>query len=172
MKMEHPARLGETERQIVLLLQEDGRMSTSEMARRIGVSEPTVRRKLTFLLDSGTVQIRAVSNPVSLGFEASAIIGVDVKRDYIGHVAEVLKQFSFVESVAVTTGPYDLMIQACFKNLRELYDFILVELASVEGIEDSHSFMILKHEKYGGPVGVAKRDGGSNSEPADNVGDD
>lgn len=170
--MEHPARLGETERQIVLLLQEDGRMSTSEMARRIGVSEPTVRRKLTYLLDSGTVQIRAVSNPVSLGFEASAIIGVDVKRDNIGHVAEVLKQFSFVESVAVTTGPYDLMIQACFKNLRELYDFILVELASVEGIEDSHSFMILKHEKYGGPVGVAKRDGGSNAEPADNVGDD
>ena len=168
--MENHVKLVETERQVVLLLQEDGRMSTSEMARRIGVSEPTVRRKLTSLLESNTVQIRAVANPVNLGFEASAIIGVDVKRDHIGNVAAVLKQFPFIESVSVTTGPYDIIIQACFKNLRELYDFILVELASVEGIEDSHSFMILKHEKYGGPVGVAKLDGEPNVDPTYNVG--
>lgn len=133
-------------------------MSTAEMARRLGVSEPTIRRKLSQLLADGTIAVRAVSNPVDLGFEASAVIGIDVERAYIGQVAEVLKQFSFVQSVAVTTGPYDIIIHACFRTLRDLYDYILVELASVEGIKDTHSFMILKHVKYGGPVGVANID--------------
>lgn len=139
-------------------------MATAEMARRLGISEPTVRKKLGQLTQEGRVRIRATADPVDLGYEASAFIGIDVERDAIVKVAKVLQQYSFVDSVAVTTGPYDLIIKACFQTLRDLYDFILVELAAVEGIKDSNSLMILQNIKNDGLIGVAGLEGGPNNE--------
>lgn len=151
-------RLASTERAIVRLLQEDGRLSTAEIARRLGVSEPTIRKKLNQLLESSTIRVRAVADPVALGYEAAAYVGVDVERSAIPEVAAVLAAFPFVESVAVTSGPYDIIIKACFETLSDLYEFLLVELATVEGIKDTHSFMILHNEKNDGLIGVAERD--------------
>lgn len=148
-------KLDRSEKLIIRLLQEDGRMSTAEMARRLGISEPTVRKKLGQLTQQGRVRIRATADPVELGYEASAFIGIDVERNAIVKVANVLKQYPFVDSVAVTTGPYDLIIKACFTTLQDLYDFILVELAAVEGIKDTNSLMILNSIKSDGLLGVA-----------------
>lgn len=130
-------------------------MSTAEIARRLVISEPTVRKKLGQLTQDGRIRIRAAADPVDLGYEASAFIGIDVERDAIRKVAKVLQQYPFVDSVAVTTGPYDLIIKACFETLRDLYDFLLIELASVEGIKDSNSLMILQNIKNDGLIGVA-----------------
>lgn len=148
-------KLDRSEKLIIRLLQEDGRMSTAELARRSGISEPTVRKKLGQLIQQGRVRIRATADPVELGYEASAFIGIDVERDAILKVADVLSQYPFVDSVAVTTGPYDLIIKACFTTLQDLYNYILVEIANVEGIKDTHSLMILKNIKSDGLIGVA-----------------
>lgn len=114
------------------------------------------------------MRIRATADPVDLGYEASAFIGIDVERNAIIKVAKVLQQYSFVDSVAVTTGPYDLIIKACFETLRDLYDFILVELAAVDGIKDSNSLMILQNIKTDGLIGVAGLEDGPNNESQDN----
>lgn len=159
-----PRQLDQTEKLVIRLLQEDGRMSTAEMARRLNISEPTVRKKLGQLTQEGRVRIRATADPVDLGYEASAFIGIDVERDAIIKVAKVLQQYPFVDSVAVTTGPYDLIIKACFRTLRDLYDFILIELAAVEGIKDSNSLMILQNIKNDGLIGVAGLEDGPNHE--------
>lgn len=156
--------LDQTEKLIIRLLQEDGRMATAEMARRLGISEPTVRKKLSQLTQEGRVRIRATADPVDLGYEASAFIGIDVERDAIIKVAKVLQQYPFVDSVAVTTGPYDLIIKACFQTLRDLYDFILIELAAVEEIKDSNSLMILQNIKNDGLIGVAGLEDGPSNE--------
>lgn len=161
----NPSTLDQTEKLIIRLLQEDGRMSTAEIARRLGLSEPTVRKKLGQLTQEGRVRIRATADPVDLGYEASAFIGIDVERDAIIKVAKVLQQYPFVDSVAVTTGPYDLIIKACFETLRDLYDFLLIELASVEGIKDSNSLMILQNIKNDGLIGVAGLEESSNNDP-------
>lgn len=159
-----PRQLDQTEKLIIRLLQEDGRMATAEMARRLGISEPTVRKKLGQLTQEGRVRIRATADPVDLGYEASAFIGIDVERDAIIKVAKVLQHYPFVDSVAVTTGPYDLIIKACFQTLRDLYDFILIELAAVDGIKDSNSLMILQNIKNDGLIGVAGLEDGPGNE--------
>lgn len=140
-------------------------MSTAEMARRLSISEPTVRKKLTQLTQEGRVRIRATADPVDLGYQASAFIGIDVERNAIIKVAKVLQQYDFVDSVAVTSGPYDLIIKACFETLGDLYDFILVELAAVDGIKDSNSLMILQNIKNDGLIGVAGLDESTTKEP-------
>ncbi len=129
-------------------------MPTVDIARRLGISEPTVRKKLSQLIQQGRVRIRAMADPSDLGFKASAFIGIDVDRAAIPRVARLLQAYPFVDSVAVTTGPHDLIIKACFATLQDLHDFILVELAEVEGIKDTNSFLILQNYKNDALVGV------------------
>ena len=109
-------KLDRVEIEIVRLLQKDGRMPTSEMARLCGVSEPTVRRKLARLLDDKIIAIRAVSDPFALGYAAPAYIGLDVERPKIEEVSRFLCGYSNIQSVDVVTGPYDLMIKAAFHS--------------------------------------------------------
>ena len=152
-------KLDRVEIEIVRLLQKDGRMPTSEMARLCGVSEPTVRRKLARLLDDKIIAIRAVSDPFALGYAAPAYIGLDVERPKIEEVSRFLCGYSNIQSVDVVTGPYDLMIKAAFHSTAELYEFAFTELTKADGIKDSNSLLVLKNFKHDGLEGVANPDG-------------
>ena len=148
--MRDKAQLDSVERQIISLLQEDGRKTTAEMARLISVAEPTVRRKLTRLLQEEIIKVRAVSDPARLGFSAPAFIGLDVDRARIEAVAEKLCTYPMVEDVVILTGPYDILIRAAFESTTELYEFVLHELGTVEGIRDTHSFLVMRNLKFSG----------------------
>jgi Lrp/AsnC family transcriptional regulator, regulator for asnA, asnC and gidA len=148
------AKLDRVEKQIVRLLQRDGRMATSEIARECGVSEPTARRKLARLLDDKVISIRAVADPIVLGYATPAYIGLDVERSKIEKVSKFLSHYPMIESVAVVTGPHDVLVKAAFDSAAELYDFVLKELTKADGIKDSNSFLVLKSFKHCGFEGV------------------
>ena len=152
-----PGDFDQSEVKIIRLLQRNGRMSTAELARETGTSEPTVRRKLARLIDDGVITIRAVSDPVALGYAAPAYIGLDVERHRIEEVAQALSSYPMIETVAVITGPFDILVKAAFHSTAELYDFVLKELAKVKGIKDSHSFLVLRNFKHEGLTTVAER---------------
>jgi Lrp/AsnC family transcriptional regulator for asnA, asnC and gidA len=150
-----PGDFDQSEIKLIRLLQRDGRMATAELARQTGSSEPTVRRKLARLIDGGVITIRAVSDPVALGYAAPAYIGLDVERHRIEEVARTLSTYPMIETVAVITGPFDILVKAAFHSTAELYDFVLKELAKVKGIKDSHSFLVLRNFKHEGLTTVA-----------------
>ncbi|EYR78184.1 transcriptional regulator [Shinella sp. DD12] len=139
--------LGATEKMIIQLLQEDGRMATVEIARRLGISEPTVRKKLSQLLSDGTVSVRALANPADLGYEVSSFIGIATEWALLSSVAKSLRRFPFVENVSVTTGTYHIMLKANFETLSHMNDFLLKTLPEIEGIRDTYSFIILQNVK-------------------------
>ncbi|HEY0213349.1 MAG TPA: Lrp/AsnC family transcriptional regulator [Paenirhodobacter sp.] len=149
------SKLDPIEKRILLLLQTDGRMPLSEIARRAQASEPTVRKKMAALTDSGVLKIAAIVDPAFLGYEAAAIIGIDVDRPRIEEVARKLASYPFVDSVSVTTGPWDIMIRAFFETVRDLHDFVFVELGAVDGIKDSQSHLVMRSYKFEGLRGVA-----------------
>lgn len=151
--------LDSTELAIVRILQDDGRIATAEMARRLNVSEPTVRRKLSRLQDSEVLHVVAVTDPASLGYGAPAYIGLDVDRPKIQEVAVLLAEYDVVSSVVVATGPYDVIIEAAFPTIQDLYEFVLDELAKYEGIRDSHSFLVLQRFKMAGVKTFLDQDG-------------
>ena len=70
------------DRAIVDLLMEDGRMSSADIARRIGgVSERSVRYRLQRLIDRGIVRVSAILAPQALGFSVVADVFVEVELD-------------------------------------------------------------------------------------------
>ena len=63
---------------MIELLQKDGRISNTDIAKRIGISEATVRTRLNRLIKEKFIQIVAVSDPIKLGFEIVGNIRIHV----------------------------------------------------------------------------------------------
>lgn len=149
--------LDKTEREIVKLLQKDGRMSFVDMAEQIGVTEGTIRRKFYRLLEDGIIRIAAVTDPFQVGFHAPAIIGLNVDQSRIREIAERLRALPRVHYVAITTGIYDIIVYAFFSDNREMATFVLEEVSKIEGITNTQTSLVLDIYKQDFAIGLPHR---------------
>jgi Lrp/AsnC family transcriptional regulator for asnA, asnC and gidA len=137
-------RLDSTERGMVELLQQDGRMTVTQLARDLGVTEVTARRKLRRLLGDGVMRVVATVDPFDVGYEAPVIIGLKVAMGYLDQVAERLSGLPQVRYVGASTGRVDLIIEVVVRTNLELADFLMNEIAGIEGILDSETNLIVR----------------------------
>ena len=110
-------RIDDTDRRIIGLLQGDARQPNATIARALGVSEATIRRRIKMMVDQGSLTIRAVPNPSSFGLNTSAVIGIDVQPDALDGVASGLTAREEVIFVGVSTGRYDLIVKSVMTKL-------------------------------------------------------
>src|SRR5687767_1923274 len=96
------------DRCLIALLQTDGRLSHAEIGRRLGVPEPTVRRRMKRLLDDGAMQVVAVPDPHKIGYGIHAIVGVKLQPGRTSDVVAELMALRQVRYVGVTAGAYDV----------------------------------------------------------------
>ena len=98
------------DRTIIEILREDGRASNAKVARSLRVSEGTVRRRLSKLLQNRVIQVVAVAEPEQLGYHTSAFIGLQVDPARVETEASQLAALPETEHAAITTGSYDIFI--------------------------------------------------------------
>ncbi|MBI4307605.1 MAG: Lrp/AsnC family transcriptional regulator [Chloroflexi bacterium] len=139
--------LDELDYKILLRLQGNGRESNAEIARHLDVSEGTIRRRIKRLIDDDVVRVTAVPNPWKVGFEAVALIGLQVELDKIDQVADKLASMKEVHFVALTTGTYDIFIWVMVPSAEDLSNFIKTRLASTVGVTRSETFINLEIRK-------------------------
>lgn len=135
----------QVDRQIVALLGEDGRAASNEIARKLDVSEGTVRNRIRRLADSGSLKIAAQVNPDILPDKALAIleIKVAVTKD-LTKTAKRIASLPGVCSVYIVTGGMDIMAEVLVDAKFGLVDFIDKHLASVPGVVSTESHMVMK----------------------------
>src|SRR5919205_593185 len=73
--------LDDTSKKLIELLQADGRRSYAALGKAVGLSEAAVRQRVQRLLESGVMQIVAVTDPLQLGFARQAMIGIHAEGD-------------------------------------------------------------------------------------------
>jgi Lrp/AsnC family transcriptional regulator for asnA, asnC and gidA len=146
IRNERPPRptLDATDRRMVELLQGDGRLTVTELARALGVSEVTARRKLRALLAAGTIRVVATVDPFDVGYETPVIIGLKVVRSQLEEVAARLSELPQVRYIGASTGRVDLIIEVVTRTNQDLADFLLNEMAAIEGITDSETNLIVR----------------------------
>lgn len=145
--------MDELDRRIVAILQADGRASNAKIAREVGVSEGTIRRRLKRLIQQGLITVTAVVEPSKLGFQTEALIGVQVDPNRLDAAATDLSKFREVSQVSVATGAYDLFAWVNVRNADELGTFLKNKVGSVTGVRRTETFVILGMPKRG--YGVA-----------------
>ena len=132
---------------LVIELQENSRRSNRQIARVLGVSETTVRRRIDSLIGSKTIKLAAIPDPVKLGYPTYAFFHLQVDLSKIDSVAEALASYSQVLLVNSCSGTSQLMVSAIFRSPAELADFVTDELGKIEGIIRTETTMHLKFIK-------------------------
>jgi len=133
--------------QIVRLLGKDARQNSETLAKQLNLSAATVRRRLRKLIHSDLLRIVGVVDPASFGFSLIVIITLDVAHDKVELAMEKLSKRPEVRFVSTITGRYDIIAIARFRSTDCLSEFVTKELAKLEGIRDSETFICLQVKK-------------------------
>lgn len=135
------------DRDIISLLQYDGRMPFSKIAAELGVSEGTVRRRAKQLTDDGILQVVAVVEPQLLGWSSAAMIGVTVQAGRVEDVAQQLTQFPEISYLFMASGEFDLFAEVFCRDREYFVSFLNDKLQQVPGVQRTQTFTILKMYK-------------------------
>ncbi|HOK93550.1 MAG TPA: Lrp/AsnC family transcriptional regulator [Spirochaetota bacterium] len=132
---------------IIELLQRDGRLSNTDIARELDVSEATVRGRIKRLIDDEVIQIVAVSNPLRLGFEITGDLYITVDMKKMDNVIAELKNFQELWYIVTTTGRFNLNAEFVVKDLESLNDLVYNKLSHIDGILQIETSIIMKYIK-------------------------
>lgn len=141
--------LDETDRQIIGLLQQDGRASNVDVARQLGIAEATVRKRLERLLGSGFIRITAVVNPATLGLTTQLFVGIEAELSKMEDVAARLAGIPEVYSVRLVTGTYDVIVEAFLPSGDQLLSFLVDKVATIPGVKRTETCHVLKAVRWG-----------------------
>ena len=133
--------------QIIDILKADGRASNASIARFLGVSEGTIRRRLNKLIDGDIVNVNVSLNLGKLGFYTEAIIGVQVDPDKIDLVSDGLAALQEVDWVSVTTGSFDIFAWVTLESAEKLGVFLRTQVGTISGVRKTETFMCLSMGK-------------------------
>ena len=139
--------MDELDDRIVELLRRDGRASNARIARDVGVSEGTVRRRLKRLIDDEVMHVAAVPNMEKLGYTTSALIGIQTDPGQVDSVADAIAELDQVHYVAITTGSFDIFVWAAVSSSEQLGKFIRSSLGTISGVNRTESFVNLNIRK-------------------------
>jgi Lrp/AsnC family transcriptional regulator, regulator for asnA, asnC and gidA len=153
----HPAQrpLDPVDCELIRLLQRDGRIPNTVLAKKIGVSEATVRTRLNRLIQDEVIQIVAVSNPMKLGFEIVGIIRIHVDIHKIDHITRELKKLDALWFIVHTTGGTGIDAEFVVKDIQELNALIFEKINRIDGVNQTETSLILKYVKRNYDWGTA-----------------
>lgn len=141
-----PLPLDDVSKGIIEQLQKDGRMPYATIGKAVGLSEAAVRQRVQRLLDSGVMQIVAVTDPLQLGFARQAMVGIRAEGD-LEPIAAQLATMSEVDYVIVTAGSFDLVVEVVCESDDHLLELLSKRIRAIEGVKTTESFVYLKLHK-------------------------
>lgn len=140
------AALDPIDQSLIRLLQQDGRRPYTQLAKEVGLSEAAVRQRVQRLLDQGTMQIVAVTDPLQLGLDRQAMIMIRVEGD-VRAVADQLEQIDEVDYLVLTAGSVDLIAEVVVADDESLLDLLNDKIRSVPGVVGTETVMYLALRK-------------------------
>lgn len=147
----HYPPLDPRDREIVEALYRDGRASAESIARRAGVSEATVRRRIATLTSQSILQIRTFVEPALLGLPVEAVLFIKAPPARIESVGRELAALPMTRYVAAVAGEYQVVANVTLASLRDLYDFTITAPWAVD-VGDVTTSLVLRAAKRGGRV--------------------
>jgi Lrp/AsnC family transcriptional regulator, regulator for asnA, asnC and gidA len=139
------ADLDDVSKGIIEQLQQDGRRPYATIGRAVGLSEAAVRQRVQRLIDSGVMQIVAVTDPLQLGFPRQAMVGLRTSAD-LEETADHLAEIQEVDYVVITAGSFDLIAEVVARNDDHLLEILKV-IRAVPGVTTTEAFVYLKLRK-------------------------
>ncbi len=151
--LEYSQVYGMNELDIAILreLQDDGRLSNVELARRINLSPPATHARIKRLEEQGLIrQYVALLDPVKVGYDMVCFVSISLQlhqseeleamRRRISRMPEVLECFH-------VTGEFDYLLKVVVRNRQELQHFVVERITPMPGVARIHTSLVLAEVK-------------------------
>jgi Lrp/AsnC family transcriptional regulator for asnA, asnC and gidA len=152
-----PRHVDAVDQALIEALQKNGREPFRRIAERVGVSEATIRARYARLCDDDILQVTAVTNPLGLGFDAQAMVGIRT-AGAPEPVADEIARWDEAGYVVVTAGQFDILVELVCADRRQLLD-LTNRIRSLDGVVSTESFLYLELWKQLYDWGARVQDG-------------
>lgn len=151
--------LDQLDRRVVAALQADGRRAFASIAEEFDVAESVVRYRVQRMERTGILQVVGIADPLKLGFDLMALVGVGVVSGSLRQVSATIALLPETSYVASVAGQFDLFVELVCRDTAHFQSVLVDSLQSIEGVQSTESFLILEIHKmaYGwgaGELGV------------------
>lgn len=133
--------------QVMLELCRNGRASNAKIAQTLGISELTVAKKINTMIANDVFAIKAIPNPLKMGYQASAVIGLKVDLKHIDNICVQLADNIHINLLVTCFGRFDILLLVYFSEWQMLQSFIKDELPSFKGINHIDTYLISESKK-------------------------
>jgi len=144
------------DRKILAELQQDGRLSITDLAARVQLSVSPCHRRLRELERSGVIQgYRAVLDreALGLGFEAVVFISMQqADRATIAAFESAVTDIPFVIEAQRLFGDPDFLLRVVSRDLPSFQQLLDDRIASLPGVQRTRSTMVMKHVVRDRPI--------------------
>jgi Lrp/AsnC family transcriptional regulator for asnA, asnC and gidA len=134
--------IDEIDKSIIRELQVDGRMPYAKLGPAVGLSQAAVRQRVQRLMDSGAMQVVAVTDPIAVGFTLEAMIAINADGD-LRRVSDALADIPQVTYVVIIAGRYDLMCEVVCEGSDELLELVNDVVRAIPGVTHAETFTYL-----------------------------
>jgi Lrp/AsnC family transcriptional regulator, regulator for asnA, asnC and gidA len=138
--------LDDVSKAIIEQLQQDGRRAYATIGKAVGLSEAAVRQRVQRMVDSGVMQVVAVTDPLQVGFTRQAMVGLRVEGDLV-KVADLVAEIEEVDYVVVTAGSFDILLELVCEDDDHLLRVLSERIRALPGVRDTETFVYLKLAK-------------------------
>jgi Lrp/AsnC family transcriptional regulator, regulator for asnA, asnC and gidA len=138
--------LDDVSKGIIEQLQQDGRRSYAAIGKVVGLSEAAVRQRVQRLVESGVMQVVAVTDPLQLGFARQAMVGIRATGP-LEPIADALAELPEIDYVVITAGSYDLLAELVCESDDHLLSMISDTIRTIDGVVSTETFMYLRLRK-------------------------
>lgn len=139
--------LDDLDKAIIKCLQLDGRRPYAQIGRELEVPEATVRQRAERLISRGVVQIVGVTDPLAMGFQQPALIGLKVEPGRLDEIAQHIGALEEVTYLVVTAGRFDLVCEVVCADNDHLLRVLTEQLAGIDGIRSTETLVELRFVK-------------------------
>jgi Lrp/AsnC family transcriptional regulator for asnA, asnC and gidA len=139
--------LDDLDKAIIKCLQHDGRRPYAQIGRELKVPEATVRQRAERLISRGVVQVVGVTDPLAMGFQQPALIGLKVEAGKLAEIADQIAALDEVTYLVITAGRYDLVCEVVCEDNEHLLRVLTDRFADIAGIHSTETLVELRFVK-------------------------
>ena len=140
--------IDQKDKRIIEILQKNARIPNTEIAKMLGISESTVRKRINDLESKGVIKkYTVVVDPSKIGYNTVTILGVDVDPTKFLDVAKELAKLPETKYVATSTGDHMIMAEIWTKDGQTLAELVSNRIGKIEGVKRICPAIILEKIK-------------------------
>jgi Lrp/AsnC family transcriptional regulator for asnA, asnC and gidA len=131
--------LDDIDRALIVALQLDGRLTYAELGEQVGLSAGGARLRVRRLEERGILQVVGVTDPLRLGYERMAMLGVTVQGD-ARRIADAIGALEGVIYLVIGSGPFDLLVEVLAETPDALFAIVNDQVRAVPGVVSVQTF--------------------------------